>query len=76
MPKPHSKGTPTYKSLHYATGNDLQTIEALRHKLVELFFQEGSFSSPSVLQLSQELDEYIVAIQKNHENNKVTVNVE
>ncbi|MBG9801679.1 aspartyl-phosphate phosphatase Spo0E family protein [Brevibacillus laterosporus] len=48
----------------------------MRQKLVELFIQEGSFSSPAVLQLSQQLDEYIVAIQKNYENNKVTVNVE
>lgn len=71
IPKPDSKGTFSSKSLHYATtttlsqnGGELQTIEVLRHKLVELFFQEGSFSSPAVLQLSQQLDEYIVIIQK------------
>ncbi|QDX95698.1 aspartyl-phosphate phosphatase Spo0E family protein [Brevibacillus laterosporus] len=74
MPQPHSKGTPSSKSLHYATTTlsqndcDLQqateTLEALRHKLVKLFCREGSFSSPEVLQMSRQLDEYIVAIQK------------
>lgn len=70
IPQPDSKGTFSLKSLHYATttlpqnGGELQTIETLRQKLVELFFQEGSFSSPAVLQLSQELDKYIVSIQK------------
>jgi len=29
-----------------------------------LYFKEGSFSSPTVLQLSQQLDEYLVAYQK------------
>ncbi|MFB0831665.1 aspartyl-phosphate phosphatase Spo0E family protein [Brevibacillus laterosporus] len=36
----------------------------MRQKLVELFIQEGYFSSPEVLQLSWQLDEYLVAIQK------------
>ncbi|QOT01489.1 aspartyl-phosphate phosphatase Spo0E family protein (plasmid) [Brevibacterium sp. JNUCC-42] len=44
---------------------DLQRdTEALRHKLVQLFFKEGSFSSPAVLEISQQLDEFIVAVQK------------
>ncbi|WP_275045179.1 aspartyl-phosphate phosphatase Spo0E family protein [Brevibacillus laterosporus] len=70
MSNPHSKGTPACNSLHHVTttlqqnDNDLQTTEVLRNKLVEVFFQEGSFSSPAVLRISQELDEYIVAIQK------------
>ncbi|QDX94775.1 aspartyl-phosphate phosphatase Spo0E family protein [Brevibacillus laterosporus] len=46
-------------------GNDLQkNIELLRKELEMLYFKEGSFSSPIVLQLSQQLDEYIVALQK------------
>ncbi|RAP22804.1 hypothetical protein C2W64_03455 [Brevibacillus laterosporus] len=31
---------------------------------MELYRTEGSFLSPTVLQLSQQLDEYIVLIQK------------
>ncbi|MCR8997872.1 aspartyl-phosphate phosphatase Spo0E family protein [Brevibacillus sp. 7WMA2] len=43
-------------------GNDLQkNIELLRQELEMLYFKEGSFSSPIVLQLSQQLDEYLVA---------------
>ncbi|AYB37502.1 aspartyl-phosphate phosphatase Spo0E family protein [Brevibacillus laterosporus] len=46
-------------------GNDLQkNIELLRQELEMLYFKEGSFSSPTVLQLSQQLDEYLVAYQK------------
>ncbi|CCF13476.1 spo0E like sporulation regulatory family protein [Brevibacillus laterosporus GI-9] len=46
-------------------GNDLQkNIELLRQELEMLYFKEGSFSSPIVLQLSQQLDEYLVAYQK------------
>nr|WP_258399061.1 aspartyl-phosphate phosphatase Spo0E family protein [Brevibacillus laterosporus] len=71
MPQPHSKGTSSSKSLYYATttlsqnDRDLQQdTEALRHELVKLFYQKGSFSNPEVLQMSQQLDMYIVAIQK------------
>ncbi|WP_233882822.1 aspartyl-phosphate phosphatase Spo0E family protein [Brevibacillus laterosporus] len=42
----------------------MNAFEDLQQKLVELYLKEGSFSSPSVLQLSQQLDEYIVSIQK------------
>ncbi|MCR8962855.1 MULTISPECIES: aspartyl-phosphate phosphatase Spo0E family protein [Brevibacillus] len=46
-------------------GNDLQkNIEILRQELEMLYYKEGSFSSPTVLQLSQQLDEYLVAYQK------------
>ncbi|MGG1443476.1 aspartyl-phosphate phosphatase Spo0E family protein [Brevibacillus laterosporus] len=46
-------------------GNDLQkNIELLRKGLEMVYFKEGSFSSPIVLQLSQQQDEYIVAYQK------------
>ncbi|MED1665961.1 aspartyl-phosphate phosphatase Spo0E family protein [Brevibacillus laterosporus] len=45
--------------------NDLlKSFEDLQQKLVELYRTEGSFLSPTVLQLSQQLDEYIVLIQK------------
>ncbi|MBG9776009.1 aspartyl-phosphate phosphatase Spo0E family protein [Brevibacillus laterosporus] len=44
---------------------DLQrATEVLRKKLVQLFFSEGSFTSPSVLEISQQLDDCIVATQK------------
>nr|WP_206763593.1 aspartyl-phosphate phosphatase Spo0E family protein [Brevibacillus laterosporus] len=42
----------------------LNAFEDLQKKLVELYLKEGSFLSPTVLQLSQQLDEYIVLIQK------------
>ncbi|TPH10721.1 aspartyl-phosphate phosphatase Spo0E family protein [Brevibacillus laterosporus] len=77
IPQLPSTGTSSFQSLHCATTlSQNDDLEVVRQKLVELFIQEGSFSSPAVLQLSQQLDEYIVAIQKNYENNKVTVNVE
>ncbi|MED1787547.1 aspartyl-phosphate phosphatase Spo0E family protein [Brevibacillus laterosporus] len=42
--------------------NDLQKIiERLRQELEQLYCKEGSFSSPTVLQMSQQLDEYIAA---------------
>ncbi|KJJ66029.1 aspartyl-phosphate phosphatase Spo0E family protein [Clostridium sp. FS41] len=51
---------------------DLQrTTEALREKLVQLFLSEGSFTSPSVLEISQQLDDCIVATQKNNLPNKL-----
>ncbi|AUM67308.1 sporulation protein Spo0E [Brevibacillus laterosporus] len=53
------------KSINSLSENDLiNAFEDLQQKLVELYLKEGSFSSPSVLQLSQQLDEYIVSIQK------------
>ncbi|PPA81173.1 hypothetical protein C4A76_24095 [Brevibacillus laterosporus] len=42
----------------------LKAFEDIQQKLVELYRLEGSFVNPAVLQLSQQLDEYIVAIQK------------
>ncbi|MGG0794132.1 aspartyl-phosphate phosphatase Spo0E family protein [Brevibacillus laterosporus] len=46
-------------------GNDLQKIiELLRQELEMLYYKEGSFLNPTVLQMSQQLDEYIVAFQK------------
>ncbi|PPA85657.1 sporulation protein Spo0E [Brevibacillus laterosporus] len=42
----------------------LKDFESLQQQLVKLYLKEGSFLSPAVLQLSQKLDEYIVAIQK------------
>ncbi|AYB41684.1 aspartyl-phosphate phosphatase Spo0E family protein (plasmid) [Brevibacillus laterosporus] len=68
--KPRSKGASSSQSLHCDTtlsqnnGELHNDLEVLRHKLVELFFQEGSFASPAVLRISQQLDEYIVSIQK------------
>ncbi|ATO51784.1 aspartyl-phosphate phosphatase Spo0E family protein [Brevibacillus laterosporus] len=45
--------------------NDLQKIiEILRQEFVMLYYKEGSFVHPTVLQMSQQLDDYIVAIQK------------
>ncbi|WP_197262037.1 aspartyl-phosphate phosphatase Spo0E family protein [Brevibacillus laterosporus] len=45
--------------------NDLQkNIELLRKELEKLYYKEGSFSSQAVLQMSQQLDEYIVMFQK------------
>ncbi|WP_094699607.1 aspartyl-phosphate phosphatase Spo0E family protein [Brevibacillus laterosporus] len=45
--------------------NDLQkNIELLRKELEKLYYKEGSFSSQAVLQMSQQLDEYIVMFEK------------
>ncbi|WP_081873227.1 aspartyl-phosphate phosphatase Spo0E family protein [Brevibacillus laterosporus] len=47
------------------TENDLQKhIELLRQELVQLYLKKNSFLNPTVLQLSQQLDEYIVMFQK------------
>ncbi|QOT01483.1 aspartyl-phosphate phosphatase Spo0E family protein (plasmid) [Brevibacterium sp. JNUCC-42] len=70
IPQPDSKGTSSSKLQNCAitlsqNDYDLQRdTEALRHKLVQLFFKEGSFSSPAVLEISQQLDEFILAVQK------------
>ncbi|QOS99942.1 aspartyl-phosphate phosphatase Spo0E family protein [Brevibacterium sp. JNUCC-42] len=39
-------------------------IELLRQELEQLYCKEGSFLHPEVLQMSQQLDECIVAVQK------------
>ncbi|MED1663341.1 aspartyl-phosphate phosphatase Spo0E family protein [Brevibacillus laterosporus] len=45
--------------------NDLQRlIEILRKELEQVYFKKGSFLHPTVIQLSQQLDEYIVIFQK------------
>ncbi|MDN9011557.1 aspartyl-phosphate phosphatase Spo0E family protein [Brevibacillus laterosporus] len=45
--------------------NDLQKlIEVLRQEFAQLYYKKGSFVHPTVLQLSQQLDEYIVILQK------------
>nr|WP_113758990.1 aspartyl-phosphate phosphatase Spo0E family protein [Brevibacillus laterosporus] len=49
----------------FQLANDLQKlIEVLRKELEYRFFKKGSFLHPEVLQMSQQLDEYIVAFQK------------
>lgn len=61
------KGVPRVNKLFETPQREnelLKDFESLQQELVERYLEEGSFSSPSVLQLSQELDEYIVAIQK------------
>ncbi|MGG0754904.1 aspartyl-phosphate phosphatase Spo0E family protein [Brevibacillus laterosporus] len=46
-------------------GNDLQkSIELLRKELEMLYYKEGSFLHPTVIQISQQLDEYIVMFEK------------
>ncbi|AKF94687.1 aspartyl-phosphate phosphatase Spo0E family protein [Brevibacillus laterosporus] len=53
------------KTENFKSKDDLQKlIEILRQELEQVFFREGSFLHPAVLQMSQQLDEYIVALQK------------
>ncbi|MCR8961942.1 sporulation protein Spo0E [Brevibacillus sp. SKDU10] len=45
--------------------DDLQKlIEILRQELAQLYLKKGSFLNPTVIQMSQQLDEYIVIFQK------------
>ncbi|MCG7319776.1 MULTISPECIES: aspartyl-phosphate phosphatase Spo0E family protein [Brevibacillus] len=44
--------------------NLLKLIEILRKELEHRYFKKGSFLHPEVLQMSQQLDEYIVIFQK------------
>ncbi|MED1664678.1 aspartyl-phosphate phosphatase Spo0E family protein [Brevibacillus laterosporus] len=45
--------------------HDLQKlIEVLRKELEHRYFKKDSFLHPEVLQMSQQLDEYIVVFQK------------
>nr|WP_113758466.1 aspartyl-phosphate phosphatase Spo0E family protein [Brevibacillus laterosporus] len=39
-------------------------MEVLRKKLEQLYFKKDSFLHPAVLQMNQQLDEYIIAYQK------------
>ncbi|TPG88685.1 aspartyl-phosphate phosphatase Spo0E family protein [Brevibacillus laterosporus] len=39
-------------------------MEVLRKELEHRYFKKGSFLHPEVIQMSQQLDEYIVAFQK------------
>ncbi|QOS97531.1 aspartyl-phosphate phosphatase Spo0E family protein [Brevibacterium sp. JNUCC-42] len=53
------------KTENFQLVNDLQKlIEVLRKELVHRYFKKGSFLHPEVLQMSQQLDEYIVVFQK------------
>ncbi|MGG0753148.1 Spo0E family sporulation regulatory protein-aspartic acid phosphatase [Brevibacillus laterosporus] len=50
---------------NFKSKDDLQKlIELLRQELEMLYHKEGSFVHPTVLQLSQQLDEHIVIFQK------------
>ncbi|GIN99802.1 hypothetical protein J5TS2_04710 [Brevibacillus halotolerans] len=50
---------------NFKSKDDLQKlIELLRCRLEMLYYKEGSFVHPAVLQLSQRLDEYIVMFEK------------
>ncbi|MED1789236.1 aspartyl-phosphate phosphatase Spo0E family protein [Brevibacillus laterosporus] len=42
----------------------LNSTEKLREQLIHLYCKEGAFSSEKVLKLSQDLDKYIVKMQK------------
>ncbi|EJL41441.1 aspartyl-phosphate phosphatase Spo0E family protein [Brevibacillus agri] len=42
----------------------LQRIEIMRKELSELVLEKGSFLHPTVIDMSQQLDEYIVKYQK------------
>ncbi|MBA4535514.1 aspartyl-phosphate phosphatase Spo0E family protein [Brevibacillus halotolerans] len=53
------------KTENFKSKDDLQKlIELLRKELEMLYYKEGSFVNPTVLQLSQQLDEYIVLFEK------------
>ncbi|WP_197261930.1 aspartyl-phosphate phosphatase Spo0E family protein [Brevibacillus laterosporus] len=53
------------KTENFKSKDDLQKlIELLRYRLEMLYHQEGSFVHPTVLQMSQQLDEYIVMFEK------------
>ncbi|RFB28747.1 aspartyl-phosphate phosphatase Spo0E family protein [Brevibacillus sp. VP] len=50
---------------NFKSKDDLQKlIEILRQELAQLYFKKGSLVHPAVLQMSQQLDEYIVIFQK------------
>ncbi|PCN43815.1 Spo0E family sporulation regulatory protein-aspartic acid phosphatase [Brevibacillus sp. 7WMA2] len=53
---------------------DLQKhFDLLRQGLEMLYYKEGSFLHPEVLQMTQQLDEYIVAFQKTIINFKKSI---
>ncbi|WP_081873069.1 aspartyl-phosphate phosphatase Spo0E family protein [Brevibacillus laterosporus] len=53
------------KTENFKSKDDLQKlIELLRKELVMLYYKKGSFVHPTVLQMSQQLDEYIVMFEK------------
>ncbi|QOT00425.1 aspartyl-phosphate phosphatase Spo0E family protein [Brevibacterium sp. JNUCC-42] len=53
------------KTENFQLENNLQKlIEVLRKELEHRYFKKGSFLHPEVLQMSQQLDEYIIAFQK------------
>ncbi|TPG89453.1 aspartyl-phosphate phosphatase Spo0E family protein [Brevibacillus laterosporus] len=51
-------------ALNYSPSLPFDQSEVLRQKLEMLYYKEGSFSSRAILQMSQQLDEYIVTFQK------------
>ncbi|QDX93421.1 aspartyl-phosphate phosphatase Spo0E family protein [Brevibacillus laterosporus] len=51
----------------------LDATEALRQQLIQLYCKEGSFSSEKVVKKSQELDKYIVKIQKMGKDKKYSI---
>ncbi|MCR8964267.1 aspartyl-phosphate phosphatase Spo0E family protein [Brevibacillus halotolerans] len=53
------------KTENLKSKDDLQKlIELLRKELEMLYYKEGSFVHPTVLQMSQQLDKYIVMFEK------------
>ncbi|WP_082891051.1 aspartyl-phosphate phosphatase Spo0E family protein [Brevibacillus sp. SKDU10] len=53
------------KTENFKSKDDLQKlIELLRCRLEMLYYKEGSFVHLTVLQLSQQLDKYIVLFKK------------
>ncbi|CCF16116.1 spo0E like sporulation regulatory family protein [Brevibacillus laterosporus GI-9] len=53
------------KTENFKSKDDLQKlIELLRQELEMLYYKKGSFLHPIVLQMSQQLDEYIVMFEK------------
>ncbi len=75
VPLPHQvKGTPPRRAVHTAQVTCimgridqqmylLQTTEELRRQLIQLVQETGSLSNDTVVELSQRLDQYILAIQ-------------
>ncbi|TPG73505.1 aspartyl-phosphate phosphatase Spo0E family protein [Brevibacillus laterosporus] len=49
------------------------STEKLREQLIHLYCKEGAFSSEKVVKKSQELDKYIVKIQKMGKDKKYSI---
>ncbi|WP_106769174.1 aspartyl-phosphate phosphatase Spo0E family protein [Paenibacillus faecalis] len=48
----------------------LQKINELRQKLIHTVNQKGKLTDEEVIQISQQLDVYILEFQKHYKNNK------